>query len=152
MHSKFLIFFTSMCFILMYCSSCSSPTINNAYTVHVHCEHAPWTFEMFYSHPCSLPSCTVAISSLQTNGVEINREQWIQDGEECNKAGSIHTCQAIMWESWLARDRLEHVVNKNVNIVHVLDCILLYIADAVWLVLVWRRRTDLISGLKMLRV
>ena len=38
----------------------------------------------------------VAISSLQTNCVEINREQWIQDGEECNKAGAIHTCQAIM--------------------------------------------------------
>ena len=38
----------------------------------------------------------VAISSLQANGVEINREQWIKDGEECDKTGGIHTAQAIM--------------------------------------------------------
>ena len=28
--------------------------------------------------------------------VEINREHWIQDAEECEKAGSVHTAQAII--------------------------------------------------------
>jgi pre-mRNA-processing factor 6 len=28
--------------------------------------------------------------------VEINKEQWLKDAEDCEKAGSIHTCQAIM--------------------------------------------------------
>uniref|UniRef100_A0A8C3Q4T7 Pre-mRNA-processing factor 6 n=1 Tax=Geospiza parvula TaxID=87175 RepID=A0A8C3Q4T7_GEOPR len=37
-----------------------------------------------------------AIKSLRANGVEINREQWIQDAKECDKAGSVATCQAIM--------------------------------------------------------
>ncbi|KAF4792125.1 hypothetical protein TURU_123599 [Turdus rufiventris] len=37
-----------------------------------------------------------AITSLRANGVEINREQWIQDAEECGKAGSVATCQAII--------------------------------------------------------
>lgn len=37
-----------------------------------------------------------AITSLRANGVEINREQWIQDAEECDKAGSVATCQAVM--------------------------------------------------------
>ncbi|PIO30272.1 hypothetical protein AB205_0028180, partial [Aquarana catesbeiana] len=36
-----------------------------------------------------------AITSLRANGVEINREQWIQDAEECDKAGSVVTCQAV---------------------------------------------------------
>lgn len=38
----------------------------------------------------------LAIGSLQANGVEINKDQWIKDAEECNKTGSIHTAQAIM--------------------------------------------------------
>ncbi|XP_023560066.1 pre-mRNA-processing factor 6 [Octodon degus] len=37
-----------------------------------------------------------AITSLRANGVEINREQWIQDAEECDRAGSVATCQAVM--------------------------------------------------------
>ncbi|KAI7794687.1 pre-mRNA-processing factor 6 [Triplophysa rosa] len=37
-----------------------------------------------------------AITSLGANGVEINREQWIQDAEECDKAGSVATCQAVI--------------------------------------------------------
>uniref|UniRef100_A0A3P8WU10 Pre-mRNA-processing factor 6 n=1 Tax=Cynoglossus semilaevis TaxID=244447 RepID=A0A3P8WU10_CYNSE len=37
-----------------------------------------------------------AIASLNANGVEINREQWIQDAEECDKAGSVATCQAVI--------------------------------------------------------
>uniref|UniRef100_UPI00358DE5CD pre-mRNA-processing factor 6 n=1 Tax=Myxine glutinosa TaxID=7769 RepID=UPI00358DE5CD len=37
-----------------------------------------------------------AIASLRANGVEINRDQWIQDSEECDKAGSVATCQAII--------------------------------------------------------
>ena len=38
----------------------------------------------------------LAISSLQSNGVEINRDQWIKEAEEANKAGSVHTAQSIM--------------------------------------------------------
>ena len=38
----------------------------------------------------------LALGSLQVNGVEINREQWIKDAEECNKTGATHTAQAIM--------------------------------------------------------
>ncbi|XP_023221900.1 pre-mRNA-processing factor 6-like [Centruroides sculpturatus] len=37
-----------------------------------------------------------AIASLRANGVEINREQWLKDGIECEKAGSVLTCQAII--------------------------------------------------------
>ncbi|XP_044067679.1 pre-mRNA-processing factor 6 [Siniperca chuatsi] len=37
-----------------------------------------------------------AITSLRANGVEINREQWIQDAEECDKSGSVATCQAVI--------------------------------------------------------
>ncbi|XP_011402481.1 PREDICTED: pre-mRNA-processing factor 6-like [Amphimedon queenslandica] len=37
-----------------------------------------------------------AISSLQSNGVEINRDQWIKEAEEANKSGSVHTAQAII--------------------------------------------------------
>ncbi|KAJ8408111.1 hypothetical protein AAFF_G00263390 [Aldrovandia affinis] len=37
-----------------------------------------------------------AITSLRANGVEINREQWIQDSEECDKAASVATCQAVI--------------------------------------------------------
>ena len=38
----------------------------------------------------------VALTSLRANGVEINREFWIEDAEDCEKAGSVNTCQAIM--------------------------------------------------------
>ena len=38
----------------------------------------------------------LAVASLKANRVEINREHWIQDAEECDKAGSVATCQAIM--------------------------------------------------------
>ncbi|XP_030829995.1 pre-mRNA-processing factor 6 [Strongylocentrotus purpuratus] len=37
-----------------------------------------------------------AITSLKANMVEINREQWIEDAEECEKASSVGTCQAII--------------------------------------------------------
>ncbi|XP_014780302.1 pre-mRNA-processing factor 6 [Octopus bimaculoides] len=37
-----------------------------------------------------------ALHSLKANMVEINREQWIKDAEDCEKANSIHTCQAIV--------------------------------------------------------
>jgi pre-mRNA-processing factor 6 len=38
----------------------------------------------------------IALTSLSANGVEINREQWIKDGEDAEKSGSVNTCQAIM--------------------------------------------------------
>lgn len=38
-----------------------------------------------------------AIKSLESNGVEINREQWLKDAIECDKQGdSLKTCQAII--------------------------------------------------------
>ncbi|PRD19359.1 UNVERIFIED_CONTAM: Pre-mRNA-processing factor 6 [Trichonephila clavipes] len=37
-----------------------------------------------------------AVTSLRANGVEINREQWLNDAIECEKAGSVLTCQAII--------------------------------------------------------
>ena len=44
------------------------------------------------------------MTSLKANMVEINREFWITDAEECEKAGSVHTAQAIMyvttWNGW----------------------------------------------------
>ncbi|VEL13627.1 unnamed protein product [Protopolystoma xenopodis] len=36
------------------------------------------------------------VSSLQANMVEINRDLWIKDAEDCERAKSIHTAQAIM--------------------------------------------------------
>ena len=40
---------------------------------------------------------SVAVSSLKNNMVEINRELWITDAETCEKGGSVHTAQAIMY-------------------------------------------------------
>ncbi|KAK0053867.1 pre-mRNA-processing factor 6 [Biomphalaria pfeifferi] len=37
-----------------------------------------------------------ALNSLRANMVEINRDHWIKDAEDCEKSGSIHTCQAII--------------------------------------------------------
>lgn len=37
-----------------------------------------------------------SITSLKANMVDINREQWIKDAEEAEKAGSPHTCQCII--------------------------------------------------------
>ncbi|ELU10841.1 hypothetical protein CAPTEDRAFT_223651 [Capitella teleta] len=37
-----------------------------------------------------------ALTSLRANGVEINRDQWIKDAEDCEKSGSGVTCQAII--------------------------------------------------------
>ncbi|BFZ21230.1 hypothetical protein BsWGS_24269 [Bradybaena similaris] len=37
-----------------------------------------------------------ALNSLRANMVEINREHWIKDAEDCEKSGSIYTCQAIV--------------------------------------------------------
>lgn len=47
--------------------------------------------------PHGLSSLFSALTSLRANGVEINREHWIKDAEDCEKAGSEVTCQAIMW-------------------------------------------------------
>ena len=33
---------------------------------------------------------------MRANAVEINKEQWLKDAEDCEKAGSINTCQAIV--------------------------------------------------------
>ena len=37
-----------------------------------------------------------AVTSLKANGVEINRDLWIKDAEESEKADSVVTCRAIM--------------------------------------------------------
>ena len=39
---------------------------------------------------------SLAVTSLKANGVEINRDQWIKDAEESEKAGSVVTCRAVM--------------------------------------------------------
>lgn len=36
------------------------------------------------------------VQSLKANMVEINRDEWIKEAEECEKANSILTAQAIM--------------------------------------------------------
>ena len=38
----------------------------------------------------------LALNSLRANMVEINREEWLKDAEDAEKAGSIHVCQAIV--------------------------------------------------------
>lgn len=38
----------------------------------------------------------LALASLRANMVEINRELWMKDAIECEKAGSVHTCQALI--------------------------------------------------------
>jgi pre-mRNA-processing factor 6 len=43
----------------------------------------------------NLFSC-LALASLRANMVEINREHWLKDAIDCEKAGSIHTCQALI--------------------------------------------------------
>ena len=37
-----------------------------------------------------------AISSLSANGVEINREFWLKDAVQCERSGSVLTCQAVI--------------------------------------------------------
>ena len=37
-----------------------------------------------------------AVKSLRANGVQINRDEWLKDAEDCEKSGSISTCQAIV--------------------------------------------------------
>jgi len=37
-----------------------------------------------------------AISSLTSNGVELTRDQWLEDAIECDKAQSYLTCRAIV--------------------------------------------------------
>ena len=37
-----------------------------------------------------------AVQSLKANMVEINRDLWLKEAEECDIAGSVTTCQAII--------------------------------------------------------
>lgn len=37
-----------------------------------------------------------ALTSLNVNGVEINREMWFQEAIEAEKAGAVHCCQSII--------------------------------------------------------
>lgn len=37
-----------------------------------------------------------AVKSLESNRVEIKRDQWLQDAQECDKTGNVRTCQAII--------------------------------------------------------
>lgn len=41
-------------------------------------------------------SHSLALASLRANMVEINRDLWLKDAIECEKAGSVHTCQALI--------------------------------------------------------
>ena len=61
---------------------------------------------MFWSiNCCTAHSVRVALASLRANGVDVNRDQWIGDSEDCEKAGSIHTCQQI----------IQHVIEIGVD-------------------------------------
>lgn len=46
-----------------------------------------------------------ALTSLHANGVEINRDHWIKDAEDAERANSISTCRAI----------ISHVIGINVD-------------------------------------
>lgn len=50
--------------------------------------------------PLFIVTCTVlyvsALASLKANMVDIKREEWIQDAEDCEKAGSAATCKSII--------------------------------------------------------
>ncbi len=37
-----------------------------------------------------------ALMSLKSNMVEINRDEWLKEAEDAEKAGSIHVCQAVV--------------------------------------------------------
>ena len=37
-----------------------------------------------------------ALTSLKANGVEVNREHWLKDAEDSEKAGSVETAKSIM--------------------------------------------------------
>lgn len=50
--------------------------------------------EMFQKHPLQI--IERAVQSLKANMAEINREHWLKDAEECDKAKSTTTCQAII--------------------------------------------------------
>ena len=41
------------------------------------------------------------MTSLSNNGVEINRELWIVDAEEADKADATYTAQAIMYVTFI---------------------------------------------------
>ena len=56
------------------------------------------------------------MSSLKNNMVEINRELWIQDGEACEKGGSVHTAQAIMYA--LHHNDIGYLVTYKLLILH----------------------------------
>jgi len=48
------------------------------------------------AHQVCFFCCCLGVTSLSSNGVEINRELWIVDAEEADKAGATYTAQAIM--------------------------------------------------------
>ena len=37
-----------------------------------------------------------ALTSLKANGVEVNREHWLKDAQDSEKAGSVETAKSIM--------------------------------------------------------
>ena len=64
-----------------------------------------------YTVQCARLSCPIeravctwaALNSLRSHMVEINRELWLKDAEDCERAGSLATCQSIVWVSFLCR-------------------------------------------------
>lgn len=49
---------------------------------------------------------------MQANLVEINRDQWITDAEECEKSGSVHTAQSIMYVTKYSTKSMMSCVTK----------------------------------------
>ena len=50
----------------------------------------------YCSHHFEYCLSLVALASLKANLVDIKREEWIQDAEDCEKAGSPATCKSII--------------------------------------------------------
>ena len=41
---------------------------------------------------------TTALESLNKNGVDTNRSEWMKEAQEAEKSQAVHTCRAIMYE------------------------------------------------------
>ena len=82
-----------------------------------------------------------ALTSLGANGVEINRDQWLDDAKDSEKAKSIHTCQAIMLVLW------NYTVENN----YFLLCSFFDPDTMLW-GLGWTKRTESIHGWRMLKL
>lgn len=80
-----------------------------------------------------------AISSLTANGVELNRDHWLADAIECDKAQSYMTCRAIIKN--MIGHGLEDEERKDTWLEDAENCsqkvsqILVYLIWSIWLII-----------------